>query len=123
MVNPLPEDPQERKQIPIATGFLDYFPLAVIEIARLSMIGNEQHNPGTPLHWDRSKSGDESDAMMRHFMERGTRDTDGVRHSVKTAWRAMALLQKELEEERAQAERDKPGSFEDGVMSFRDSKF
>ena len=123
MVNPLPEDPQARKQIPIATGFLDYFPLAVIEVARLSMIGNEQHNPGTPLHWDRSKSGDESDAMMRHFLERGTRDTDGVRHSVKVAWRAMALLQKELEEERAQEERDKPGSFEDGVMSFRDSKF
>ena len=123
MVNPLPDNPQERKRIPIATGFLDYFPLAVIEIARLSMIGNEQHNPGTPLHWDRSKSGDESDAMMRHFMERGTRDTDGVRHSVKVAWRAMALLQKELEEEREQEERDKQGSFEDGVMSFRDSKF
>jgi len=31
-------------------------------------------------------------------MERGTYDTDGIRHSAKLAWRALALLQKELEE-------------------------
>jgi hypothetical protein len=30
-------------------------------------------------------------------MERGTLDTDGVRHSTKVAWRALAMLQKELE--------------------------
>ena len=87
----------ERKAIPIATGFIDYFPDAIAEVATLSRIGNDQHNPGKPLHWDRSKSGDESDALMRHFSERGTIDTDGVRHSAKVAWRAMALLQKEIE--------------------------
>jgi hypothetical protein len=37
--------------------------------------------------------------MMRHFLQRGTLDKDGVRHSVKMAWRAMALVQKELENE------------------------
>jgi hypothetical protein len=26
-------------------------------------VGNEQHHPGTPLHWDRSKSTDEGDAV------------------------------------------------------------
>lgn len=36
---------------------------------------------------------------MRHFVERGTLDTDGIRHSAKLAWRAMALLQKEIEGE------------------------
>ncbi len=92
------KDAKERKEIPAATGFIDYFPLAVLEVAKLSRVGNEQHNPGKPLHWDRSKSGDESDALMRHFIERGTVDTDGVRHSTKVAWRAMALLQKELED-------------------------
>ena len=30
-------------------------------------------------------------------MEAGKIDTDGVRHSAKVAWRAMANLQKELE--------------------------
>ena len=93
----LPTDASERKTIPIATGFIDYFPLAIIAVAELSRIGNDQHNPGKPLHWDRSKSGDESDALMRHFLQRGTVDTEKVRHSTKVAWRALALLQKELE--------------------------
>ena len=93
----LPTDPATRKTVPIATGFIDYFPEAIAAIAALSQIGNDQHNPGKPLFWDRSKSGDESDALMRHFLERGTIDTDGVRHSTKVAWRALAMLQKELE--------------------------
>jgi len=96
----LPEDAQERKGLPVATGFVDYFPDAMIAVAELSRVGNDQHNPGKSLFWDRSKSGDESDALMRHFVDRGTLDTDGVRHSTKVAWRAMALLQKEIEKER-----------------------
>lgn len=95
----LPKGPAERKQYPLASGVLDYFPDALAVIANVSWQGNEQHNPGKPLHWDRSKSGDEADTMIRHFLERGTRDTDGIRHSAKLAWRALALLQKELEQE------------------------
>jgi hypothetical protein len=97
----LPTDAAMRKEVPIATGFIDYFPDAIAEVAALSKKGNDQHNPGKPLHWDRSKSGDESDALMRHFLERGTIDTDGVRHSAKVAWRALAMLQKEIETARA----------------------
>jgi hypothetical protein len=93
----LPTDAAARKAIPLASGCLDYFPDALIAIAELSRKGNDQHNPGQPLHWDRSKSGDEGDAAIRHFVERGKIDTDGVRHSTKYAWRALALLQKELE--------------------------
>lgn len=88
---------KERKERPIASGVLNYFPLALMEVAYCSLVGNEQHNPGTPLHWDRSKSGDEWDAMMRHFLDRGKIDDDGVRHSAKVAWRALAALEKELE--------------------------
>lgn len=93
----LPTDAAARKALPLATGVLDYFPAALAAVAELSAKGNEQHNPGTPLHWDRSKSGDEADALLRHLMDRGTIDTDGIRHSAKVAWRALALLQKELE--------------------------
>ncbi len=93
----LPDDAKERKTYPIATGVVDYFPDALAEVAHLSYQGNEQHNPGTKLHWDRSKSGDEADALMRHFVQRGTLDKDGIRHSAKVAWRALALLQKEIE--------------------------
>ena len=37
-------------------------------------------------------------AFLRHFLQRGTVDTDGIRHAVKTAWRSLAYLQKELEQ-------------------------
>ncbi len=93
----LPTTAKERKQYPIASGLLDYFPDALAAIAHLSWVGNEQHNPGQPLHWAREKSTDEADTMLRHFLQRGTDDTDGVPHSVKMAWRALAFLQKEIE--------------------------
>jgi hypothetical protein len=101
-----------RKAKPVATGCLDYFPDALLAVAELSRIGNEQHNPGEPLHWDRSKSGDEADALLRHLIDRGTIDTDGVRHSAKVAWRALALLQKEIEADVDEAsERYEPSSY------------
>ena len=95
----LPTGAKERKQFPIASGFLDYFPDAIAAIAHISYRGNQQHNPDKPLHWDRSKSSDEADTLMRHFLQRGTLDTDGARHTAKAAWRLLALLQKELEAE------------------------
>lgn len=89
----------ERKDRPIASGVLDYFPAALLEVANLSRIGNEQHNPGQPLHWAKGKSGDHADALLRHLIDRGSVDADGVRHSAKVAWRALALLQTELDKE------------------------
>lgn len=93
----LPKDAKERKQTPIFSGVLKYFPRAIAAVAQASYAGNEQHNPGKPMHWDRSKSSDEHDALLRHLMEAGTVDSDGVRHSAKVAWRALAALEKELE--------------------------
>lgn len=93
----LPTDPKGRKEYPIATGFLDYFPLAAAEVAHVSYIGNRQHNGNEPLHWARGKSMDHGDALMRHFIDRGRVDSDGQLHSAKLAWRALALLQEELE--------------------------
>lgn len=90
----------ERKDRPLATGVLDYFPDALLEVARVSKIGNDQHNPGQPLHWAKEKSTDHADALLRHLVDRGTMDTDGGRHSAKVAWRALALLQTEIERER-----------------------
>jgi dATP/dGTP diphosphohydrolase len=95
----LPTDAVARKNVPIATGVLDYFPAALAEVAKISFAGNQQHNPGQPLHWSRGKSTDHSDTMIRHFLERGTIDVDGQRHSAKMVWRALAILQMELEAE------------------------
>jgi hypothetical protein len=90
---------QRRKECPIYSGCLMYFPDAIKAVAELSFVANEQHNPGTKMHWDRSKSGDEADALARHLMEAGTLDDDGIRHTAKVAWRGLALLQKEIENE------------------------
>jgi hypothetical protein len=89
--------PNIRKEKPVFTGVLKYFPDAILEIAKCSYIGQKQHNPNKPLSWDRSKSGDELDALARHLLGAGTLDTDGIKHSAKVAWRALANLQKELE--------------------------
>ena len=91
-------DKNKRKQIPIYTGLVKYFPKALAEVARVSYIGNQQHHPDKPLHWDRSKSTDELDALTRHLFQVGEIDTDGMRHSAKVAWRALANLEKELEQ-------------------------
>ncbi len=95
-----PKDSADRKATPITTGVLDYFPNALLEVAKISKAGNDQHNPGQPLHWAREKSTDHADCIVRHLMERGTLDTDGMRHTAKVAWRALALLQTELESDK-----------------------
>jgi hypothetical protein len=84
----LPEDAQARKEIPLYSGLMQYFPRALCAVAHQSYLGNQQHNPGKPLHWDRSKSSDEEDALLRHMV-------DG--EWVQVAWRALARLEKELE--------------------------
>jgi hypothetical protein len=97
----LPTDAAKRKEIPLCTGVLDYFTSALCEVAKVSKVGNDQHNPGEELHWARGKSGDQADTILRHLAERGKIDTDGMRHSAKACWRMLALLQLELEAEGA----------------------
>jgi hypothetical protein len=95
----LTTDKKARKESPMARGVLDYFPRALLAVANVSFVGNEQHNPGQPMHWARDKSTDHADCILRHLAERGTVDDDGLRHSAKVAWRALALLETELEKQ------------------------
>lgn len=97
----LPTDAKARKNAPMCRGLLDYFPAALAAVSEVSRAANEQHNPGEEMHWAREKSTDQADCIVRHLIERGTLDTDGLRHSAKVAWRALALLQTELEAEGA----------------------
>ena len=85
----LPTDAKERKAIPIYTGFVNYFPRAIAAVAKISLEGGIQHGQtAETLHWDRSKSSDELDALMRHVI-----DEDWAQ----VAWRAMAHLEKQEE--------------------------
>lgn len=91
-------DSNERKNIPVYSGVLAYFPDALVAVARLSRKGNDKHNPGEPLHWARDKSTDHADCLVRHQLEFDQIDEeDGEYHAVKVAWRALAQLQTLLE--------------------------
>ena len=97
MTQRLSADSKERKGIPLARGFLDYFPNAMAEVAKLSQLANEKHNPGQEMHWSFGKSNDHADCELRHMIDRGEiDDEDGLLHDVKKAWRAMADLETTL---------------------------
>jgi hypothetical protein len=117
-------DYEGRKAIPIFEGVVMYFPKALAAVAEVSHAGNQQHNPGEPLHWARGKSMDQYNTALRHMMDhrmgggrvyadrhldlivnngwvQEMRDKDGVRHLAKAAWRILAALQLAIEEEEA----------------------
>ena len=96
---PNEETNEERKDTPVFSGVLAYFPDALKEVAKCSFAGQQQHNPDKPLSWDRSKSGNEYDSLTRHLLDSSKEDfdTDGTLHKAKVAWRALAGLQKHLE--------------------------
>lgn len=99
----LPIDAADRKAAPVFSGLLAYFPKTAVAIARLSLAGNIQHyGPGKPLHWNRDVSADHQDCMLRHTMQSGTYDTDGILHDVKAAWRALAQCEVTIDRIEAQ---------------------
>lgn len=96
----LPTDDAARKSLPVFRGPLMYFPNALLEVARVCKVGNDQHNPGQPMHWARGKSTEQMDTALRHMMDHGlgnTRDIDGTYHLAKAAWRILAELQLTIE--------------------------
>ena len=99
-----------RKRTPLTTGCLDYFPDALKAVARLSLIGNDKHNPGEPLHWSRGKSNDHANCCARHSLTLEALDAEsGEQEAAHMAWRALAQLQL-LEEKRLVAKGIKPYS-------------
>lgn len=91
----------ERKAVPLAS-LLDYFPDALIEAARVIADGQRQH--GTQ-GWDRSKSNDHRNSLIRHLVQWGEKDKDGRPHTAKVVIRSLMALQIDLEQERAEKAR------------------
>ncbi len=89
----------DRKGMPVYSGVLTYFPDALKEVAKCSLAGQKQHNQGDKLYWDKNKSFDNEDALVRHLIDHSKNpvDEDGVLHLAKVAWRALASLQIYLE--------------------------
>lgn len=103
-----PLDAASRKEYPIITGLFDYFPAALAMVSHVSYVGNQQHNPGQPLHHARGKSTDQLDAMGRHLMERNASEDDnktfqltvdekGMYVQAQAIWRLLADFQEALE--------------------------
>ena len=65
----LPTDAKARKTYPMYSGCILYFPHALAAVAHLSYLGNQQHHPDKPRHWDMDKSADELDALIRHIID------------------------------------------------------
>lgn len=112
----LPSDYAARKAFPLLTVLAAYFPDAIEALVDLCIKGNAQHDvdteaanpfklPGDLVTWDRSKSTDQMNTLMRHAWDherarRGVgnmRDADGVLHILKVFWRAGAEAQLTLE--------------------------
>jgi hypothetical protein len=100
----LPIDSKERKDYPILSGCIKYFPAALAGIARISKLGNDKHNPGQPIHHARSKSTDHGDCIIRHLIDtedllaakyRGQEVTNEqiLTEVNQLAWRALAYSQ------------------------------
>jgi hypothetical protein len=95
-------DDEQRKATPVFSGCIQYFPDAIKEVSKCSVVGQVQHNKGDDLYWDKKKSKYHSDSALRHLMDHDTNpiDTDGTYHLAKFAWRALATLQIYLEKTR-----------------------
>lgn len=92
---PTPAADADRKALPVWTGVVRYFPSALLEVSKVSKAGNDQHNPGQPLHWAQGKSMNQTDTAMRHLLDadacEGT--PDELAHLAQAAWRVLARLQ------------------------------
>jgi len=95
----MPGNPKNRKNIPLKSGCIDYFPAALCGVAMVSKFGNDKHNPpGTPLTHNRDVSGDEAESVARHLAELDGLDPEsGLPSSWHALWRLASYVQKQAE--------------------------
>lgn len=69
----LPEDDKARKMLPLFKFVCGYFPKAMREAAKVSVVNNVRYNPDrdpADISWARGKSPDQLGSAFRHMMER-----------------------------------------------------
>ncbi len=114
-------DYKGRKNIPIFSFLTGYFPKAMVEVVKVCVAGNAQHNPEsalTDIHWSRQKSTDQLNTAMRHMMDHATTgpidpeppevlavigaENGGTYHLAKAIWRLAAELELTIEKRDAE---------------------
>lgn len=114
-----PSDDAGRKALPIFAMIAGYFPKALREVTRVCVANNVRYSPDrapTDITWNRGKSKDQSGSLFRHLLER---EVDGhvfetvpeeiakiigrpnVYVLAEAAWRALAMLEEEIEQQEA----------------------
>jgi hypothetical protein len=91
----LPTDRDARNALLVWDGCFAYFPDVWAEVAKVSVLGNKQHNLGKKLHWNTHVSTDHENKIIRHMLDdlEDPMDTDGTFHFAKVVWRSCAALQ------------------------------
>jgi hypothetical protein len=109
------KDYQQRKNVPVFSFLVGYFPRAIREIVRVCVAGNMQHNKEvepTAIYWAKGKSTDQLNTAQRHMMDHaitGPFDEEPPEvqaliggptyHLAKAAWRIMAELENTIQKE------------------------
>jgi hypothetical protein len=111
----IPADDKARKGLPLLKQYTHYFPRAMREITKVSVVNNVRYNPDrapADINWARGKSTDQLGSGFRHIVEH---EVDGKIFDVvpdeiakatgidriyilaQCAWRIQAALELEIE--------------------------
>ena len=71
----------------------EQFPLALIEVAKVSTFGIDKYGEG---NWQHVATERYVDASMRHAVAKGTDDDTGLLHLAHEAWNVLAQLELEM---------------------------
>ena len=114
-MNTIPEFDADRKSLPLFRFLTTYFPLAWVEMTKVSVVNNARYSPDrepADISWNRAKSRDHLGSAMRHLFDY---TVDGKRtepvtlaiarqtgiHETRVlaaaAWRICAALQEDAE--------------------------
>ena len=83
-------------------SILEFFPDAIRAMGDVIGAGQTQHIDGatsSPV-WDKSKSNQHMQSLSRHLVDYASgidKDDDGTPHLAKIAWRALAQLQTDID--------------------------
>lgn len=117
----LPHIDQERKNLPIFKLITGYFPKALREVTRVAVANNVRYNPDrkpADINWARGKSNDQLASLFRHILESAVDGAvfeelppevlaacgpgfDRIYVLAEAAWRALAALELQIEEQEA----------------------
>lgn len=93
---------------PVWQGLVQYFPLALSEIAKVSDYGAKKYNlEFSERNWEKVEGAKEryEDALLRHILDETTDPYDGesgLLHAAHAAWNALAVLELVLKEKKVE---------------------